>query len=57
MVHYHDSIWKIQAPNFAQEVMEDMFRDMNKDIAVYIDDICIFANSEEHTCSNCKKRC
>jgi uncharacterized protein YeeX (DUF496 family) len=51
------SIYLKQSPDFAHEVMEDIFRDMSKDIEVYIDDIGIFANSEEHTCSNCKKRC
>jgi hypothetical protein len=35
-----------QSPDFAQEVMEDIFRDMT-DIKVYIDDIGIFANSEQ----------
>jgi hypothetical protein len=36
-----------QLPNFAQEVMEDIFRDMTN-VKVYIDDIGIFANDEEH---------
>jgi hypothetical protein len=35
-----------QSPDFAQEVMEDIFCDM-KDIKVYIDDMGIFANSED----------
>jgi hypothetical protein len=36
-----------QSPNFAQEVMESIFLDMD-DVEVYIDDIGIFANDEEH---------
>jgi hypothetical protein len=36
-----------QSPYFAQEVMEDIFCDMKDDIEVYIDDIGIFANSEQ----------
>jgi hypothetical protein len=53
-VCYYHSLWKIsvqqsangskQSPDFAQEVMEDIFRDM-EDIKVYIKDIGIFANS------------
>jgi hypothetical protein len=36
-----------QYPDFAQVVMEDIFRDM-EDIEVYIDDIGIFAQSWIH---------
>jgi hypothetical protein len=36
-----------QSPDFAQEVMEDIFRDM-LDVEVYINDIGIFAQSWEH---------
>jgi hypothetical protein len=36
-----------QSPDFAQEIMEDIFRDM-EDVEVYIDDIGIFAQSWEH---------
>jgi hypothetical protein len=36
-----------QSPNFAQEVMEDIFQDM-ENIEVYIDDIGIFAQSWIH---------
>ncbi len=36
-----------QSPNFAQEVMEDIFRDM-EDVKVYIDDIGIWAQSWQH---------
>ncbi len=36
------------SPDFAQEVMENIFRDV-EDVEVYIDDICTFSNSwEEH---------
>jgi hypothetical protein len=35
-----------QSPDFAQEVMEDIYIDM-KDIEVYIDDIGIFADWEQ----------
>ena len=37
-----------QSPDFAQEVMEDIFQDMNDDIEVYIDGIGIFAQSWKH---------
>ena len=37
-----------QSPDFAQEVMEDMFGDMSKDVEVYIDNIGIFAQSWDH---------
>jgi hypothetical protein len=37
-----------QSPDFAQEVMEDIFHDM-ANIEVYIDDIDIFANSKQHS--------
>jgi hypothetical protein len=36
-----------QSPGFAQEIMEDMFKDM-EDVEVYIDDIGIWAHSWEH---------
>ena len=36
-----------QSPDFAQEVMEDIFWDM-PDVKVYIDDIGIWAQSWEH---------
>jgi hypothetical protein len=36
-----------QSPNFAQEVMEDIFRYM-QDVEVYIGDIGIWAQSWEH---------
>jgi hypothetical protein len=36
-----------QSPDFAQEVMEDIFRDM-EDVEVYIDDIGIWAQSWQH---------
>jgi hypothetical protein len=36
-----------QSPNFAQEVMENLFCDMTN-IEVYIDNIRIFAQSWEH---------
>ncbi len=37
-----------QSPDFGQEVMESIFLDMD-DVEVYIDDIGIFANSEDHS--------
>jgi hypothetical protein len=37
-----------QSPDFAQEVMEDIFFNMT-DVEVYIDDIGIFANDKEHS--------
>jgi hypothetical protein len=36
-----------QSPNFAQEVKEDVFCDM-EDTKVYSDDICIWAQSWQH---------
>ena len=36
------------SPDFAQEVMENIFHDMKKDLDVYIDDVGCFSESWEH---------
>ena len=36
------------SPDFAQEVMENIFRDMRDDTDVYIDDVGCFSDNWEH---------
>ena len=36
------------SPDFAQEVMENIFRDMHNDTDVYIDDVGCFSDSWAH---------
>ena len=37
-----------QSPDFAQEIIEDLFRDISDDTEAYIDDIGCFSNNWEH---------
>ena len=43
------------SPDFAQEIMEDIFHDMHEELNIYMDDIGIFDNDfDEHMEKVCK---